>query len=59
MITPRNWYPILDVDIERQTETPVGPVIEYKLREEELKKVHEKYGKPGELGLVTEQHRSR
>ena len=30
MITPRNCYPILDVDIERQTETPAEPVIEYK-----------------------------
>lgn len=28
MITPRNWCPILNVDIERQAETPVGPVIE-------------------------------
>lgn len=59
MITPKNWYPILDVDIERQTETPAGPVIEYKLSEKELAELYKKYGKPGEVGPVTEKPKKK
>lgn len=50
MITPRGWHPIVNVETEKQIETPAGPVIKYKLSEKELAEVYEKYGKPGEVG---------
>lgn len=49
MITPRGYHPIVSVEAEKEQEILVSPVIEYKLSEEELKKVHEKYGKPGQV----------
>jgi hypothetical protein len=56
----------VNVDTEKQIETPAGPVIEYKLSEEELKKVHEKYGPPGKRapepeksGSVTEKPKKK
>jgi len=50
VITPRGYFPIVNAEKEKENTLPVaGPVNSYKLSEEELKKVHEKYGKPGQL----------
>ncbi len=58
MIIPRNYYPlvdIVDIDTEEEVEVPAAPVREYKLSPEELAKVHEKYGKPGQQAPALEE----